>query len=152
MVTPIRSHIYSMGSGMESYGIVRPRGLGGPPAPPELACPASTTAASPFPPAPRRCFPAGRQPVPGRQPAGRAPGERGRWCRGRGSRSRPRSTPRVISDCHFAVQLTHFIPGFLGLIFSRCFAKVTIGCIPPHTPCSAGQQAKPPPAAGQQLA
>ena len=22
--------------------------------------------------------------------------------------------PRVISDCHFAVQLTHFIPGFLS--------------------------------------
>ena len=25
-----------------------------------------------------------------------------------------RGTPRVISDCHFAVQLDHFIPGFLS--------------------------------------
>jgi hypothetical protein len=30
------------------------------------------------------------------------------------STSAGRIAPRVISDCHFAVQLNHFIPGFLS--------------------------------------
>jgi hypothetical protein len=44
---------------------------------------------------------------------------------------------RVISDCHFAVQLnqqplyTRFIP----IIFSSCFPKVPIGFIPILTSC-----------------
>ena len=36
-MTSIRSHANSIGSGSESYAIARPRGPGGPPAPPELA-------------------------------------------------------------------------------------------------------------------
>jgi hypothetical protein len=41
--------------------------------------------------------------------------------------------PRVISDCHFAISLNRFIPGFLSYVFSRCFSKVTIGYYPRWT-------------------
>jgi hypothetical protein len=37
--------------------------------------------------------------------------------------------PRGISDCHFAVQLNHFIPGFLSYSVA-VFSKVTIGYCP----------------------
>jgi hypothetical protein len=36
---------------------------------------------------------------------------------------------RVISDCHFSVQLNHFIPGFLSYSVAA-FSKVTIGYHP----------------------
>ena len=56
-----------------------------------------------------------------RQPP-RPCGRRHSW---RPARSPP--APRVISDCHFAVQLKHFIPGF---------SKVTIGYYPTRTSAS----------------
>jgi hypothetical protein len=43
---------------------------------------------------------------------------------------------RVISDCHFAVQLDHFIPGFLSYL-SSCFSKVTFGHLPQVETCAA---------------
>jgi hypothetical protein len=43
--------------------------------------------------------------------AGRSARDRDRGCV---SDSQAGGAPRVISDCHFAVQLNHFIPGFLS--------------------------------------
>ena len=40
---------------------------------------------------------------------------------------------RALSDCHFAVQLEPFVPGFLSYS-SRCFSKVTIGYNPRYEP------------------
>jgi hypothetical protein len=37
---------------------------------------------------------------------------------------------RVISDCHFPVQLNHFIPGFLSYsvaVFLKCQSDITLG-------------------------
>ena len=38
--------------------------------------------------------------------------------------------PSVLSDCHFAAQLNHFIPS--PIIFGSCFSRVTIGYNPRH--------------------
>ena len=43
------------------------------------------------------------------------------------------SANRVISDCHFPVQLNHFIPGFLSYSVA-VFSKVTIGYNPKRQP------------------
>ena len=56
-----------------------------------------------------------------------------RKCGGRAVRP-ARPAPRGVSDCHFAAQLNCFIQVFLfPIIFSSCFSKVTIGCIPTRT-------------------
>jgi hypothetical protein len=48
-----------------------------------------------------------------------------------------------MSDCHFAVQLNHYIPVFF-IIFSSCFYKVTIGFIPIGVREGAGEAIRKP--------
>ena len=64
------------------------------------------------------------------QPRGDALGPLVRRARLRtGVALRQQAPGRVISDCHFAVQLNHFMPGFLSKSVA-VFSKVTIGYNP----------------------
>jgi hypothetical protein len=64
-----------------------------------------------------------------RPPGGPGPRSCSRACTWR--RRAPGPLAGVISDCHFAVQLGHFIPVVLRYhIRGSCFSKVTIGYYP----------------------